>query len=290
MFFAKIMSKRVIYSFIVTILLLFSVWIIPKPEEKNDDFSEKAKIILRQIGNELLLSNQDSTSLIMPVLTSEVSVYELSFERELSFYPDSLVSIVKRNFSRSNTSSMYRVEVIQCTDGEVAYSYEVNVDLENTIIPCAGRYIPTQCYTIQFRFLDTHISVFQKKIFWGALIIVGFLCMQLFFRSRSNNQQKEAEIFTAIGSFRFYSEQNKLVKEATEINLSKKECELLEIFVANPNQIIKREDLTKRVWEDNGVFVGRSLDTYISKLRKKLQEDKTIKIINIHGVGYKLEC
>lgn len=79
------------------------------------------------------------------------------------------------------------------------------------------------------------------------------------------------------------------MQKTKEISLSKKECELLEIFVANPNKIIKREELTKKVWEDNGVFVGRSLDTYISKLRKKLKDDESIQLINIHGVGYKLE-
>jgi DNA-binding response OmpR family regulator len=79
------------------------------------------------------------------------------------------------------------------------------------------------------------------------------------------------------------------VKKAKEISLSKKECELLAIFIANPNQIIKRDELMKRVWEDHGVVVGRSLDTYISKLRKILKEDDTIKITNVHGVGYKLE-
>ena len=99
----------------------------------------------------------------------------------------------------------------------------------------------------------------------------------------------EENDYTSLGSFHFYPEQNKLIKEAEEIPLSKKECELLAIFVAHPNQVIKREDLTKKVWEDNGVFVGRSLDTYISKLRKKLQTDDRIKITNVHGVGYKLE-
>ena len=79
------------------------------------------------------------------------------------------------------------------------------------------------------------------------------------------------------------------MKEAIEINLSKKECELLAIFIAKPNQIIKRDELTKKVWEDNGVFVGRSLDTYISKLRKKLKDDTSIKLTNVHGIGYKLE-
>jgi DNA-binding winged helix-turn-helix (wHTH) protein len=59
--------------------------------------------------------------------------------------------------------------------------------------------------------------------------------------------------------------------------------------VAHPNQIIKRDELTKKVWEDNGVFVGRSLDTYISKLRKILKDDDSIRITNVHGVGYKLE-
>ena len=71
--------------------------------------------------------------------------------------------------------------------------------------------------------------------------------------------------------------------------MSKKECELLEIFVANINQVVKREELTKKVWEDNGVIVSRSLDTYISKLRKKLKEDHAIQFINVHGIGYKLK-
>lgn len=108
-------------------------------------------------------------------------------------------------------------------------------------------------------------------------------------RKRRAPQKNELVNGKIIGSFEFYPEQNKLVKRPLEINLSKKECELLEIFISRPNQIIKREELTKKVWEDHGVFVGRSLDTYISKLRKKLQDDDSIQLINIHGIGYKLE-
>lgn len=93
----------------------------------------------------------------------------------------------------------------------------------------------------------------------------------------------------SLGRFTFYPEQNKLIKEAEEIPLSNKECELLTIFIDKPNEVIKREELMKKVWEENGVVVGRSLDTYISKLRKKLKDDTSIKITNIHGVGYKLE-
>ena len=83
--------------------------------------------------------------------------------------------------------------------------------------------------------------------------------------------------------------QNKLIKEAIEIKLSAKECELMAILSVNQNQVVKREVLVKEIWEDRGVFVDRSLDTFISKLRKKFKDDASINIINIHGVGYKLE-
>ena len=118
------------------------------------------------------------------------------------------------------------------------------------------------------------------------IVVLGIV----FYKNKSKNSVKSNnDNYASIGSFQFYPELNKLLKQAIEISLSKKECELLEIFVANPNQIIKREELEKRVWEDNGVVVGRSLDTYISKLRKKLKEDDSIKLVNVHGVGYKLE-
>ena len=90
-------------------------------------------------------------------------------------------------------------------------------------------------------------------------------------------------------NFRNKADQNKLMIEKTEINLSKKEVELLTVFAANLNKVIKREELSKKVWEDHGVFVGRSLDTYISKLRKKLSDDEAIKLTNMHGIGYMLE-
>ena len=112
----------------------------------------------------------------------------------------------------------------------------------------------------------------------------------IYFKRKPVKAQGRSEVkYDTLGDFQFYPDQNKLVNGSNEISLSKKECELLAIFIANPNQIIKRDELTKRVWEDHGVIVGRSLDTYISKLRKKLKEDDSIKITNIHGVGYKLE-
>ena len=68
-----------------------------------------------------------------------------------------------------------------------------------------------------------------------------------------------------------------------------KEAKLLSIFATRQNDLISREELLKKVWEDDGVFTGRSLDMFISKLRKKLKNDPCVQITNVHGKGYKLE-
>ena len=292
MLFTLIMSRKSIYSFLVLAIIVFFTWMFLNSENTNEHFSEKVKLSLRAIGNQLLLANQDATSLVLPVVTLENSKYALSFQNQLTFEPESLVTLMKNSFHKSSLPTYYSVEVIQCIDQEVAYSYEIKNETENDIIPCKGRFLPENCYIIEVRFTKRTSFINNKHTFLYALIFVVFISLfVVFFNKRKYDVKPEENNspYTAIGSFQFYPEQNKLVKKAQEISLSKKECELLEIFVANPNQIIKRDELTKKVWEDNGVFVGRSLDTYISKLRKKLKEDATIKLTNVHGVGYKLE-
>ncbi|PTM09000.1 MAG: winged helix family transcriptional regulator [Bacteroidetes bacterium] len=291
MFFTQIMNKGKLYSFSGLVIILLFAWSFSAQKEVSVDFSQRVKIALRDVGNQLLLATNDSTSLVLPVIELNKTKFELSFDKNLSFDPSNLVSIIESSFSKSNLPKDYRVEVIQCVDQEVAYSYEIDSNVEKTIIPCAGRIAPENCYIIYVKFTHQNSSFFgNQTLMYIVLLGVLMLLILVFFRRR----KKIASIklngnFETIGSFQFYPEQNKLVKQAIEISLSKKECELLEIFVANPNKIIKREELEKRVWEDNGVFVGRSLDTYISKLRKKLKDDDAVKLINVHGVGYKLE-
>jgi DNA-binding winged helix-turn-helix (wHTH) protein len=286
------MNKKTLYLFIGLLLLIVSVWLFLTPKEQNDDFSQDVKIALRDVGHQLLLNNSDSTSLVLPIVEFEPSTYRLSFQKDVSIHPDSLVTVIQKSFETSEMPKHYRVEVIKCADKEVAYSYLVKKQESSSIIPCGGRILPYSCYTITVYFLKKNAASSNTQIVAFALLLASFVLFALYFfkKERSITTSNENnEHFTSIGSFKFYHEQNKLVKEATEINLSKKECELLSIFIERPNQIISREELTKKVWEDNGVFVGRSLDTYISKLRKKLITDDSIKLINVHGVGYKLE-
>ncbi|WP_210465941.1 response regulator transcription factor [Rufibacter roseolus] len=71
--------------------------------------------------------------------------------------------------------------------------------------------------------------------------------------------------------------------------LTDREAELLRLFAQHPHQLLRREEILQRLWQDDGYFVGRSLDVFISRLRKYLQPDSSVKITTVHGRGYKLE-
>jgi hypothetical protein len=288
--FTVTMKKNKRSTFKGFLILIFLMLVNSCAQKEEEAFSEVVKIALRDAGNKLLLSNQDSTSLILPITKLEPLKFKLSFNEPLSFEPQNLESIISRSFKKAALPEQYRVEVLQCIDGEVAYSYLKTPVEETTIIPCAGRHLPGSCYMIEVKFTHEVASlIYKRKLFYLYVFGVLFLLGLYFYKKKQVSAFSDNDETYALGSFKFYPEQNKLVKQAMEISLSRKECELLAIFVANPNQIIKRDELTKKVWEDNGVIVGRSLDTYISKLRKILKDDASIKLTNVHGVGYKLE-
>ena len=72
--------------------------------------------------------------------------------------------------------------------------------------------------------------------------------------------------------------------------LTQKEADLLQLFAASPNVVLKRSTILERLWGENDYFMGRSLDVFISRLRKYLKRDDQLKIENIHGVGFKFVC
>ena len=283
--------KKLIHTcsklFGIILVLSFLIGCSTKDQETP---TEEVKVALRAVGNQLLLSQNDTTSLVVPVVKKAPNLYVIAFSESLLFDPADLNQITTSVFETANLPNDYLIEVVQCNDGEVAYSYKKTNQSEKNIIPCGGRIIPEGCYTIHVKFASSAVATNNATLFYVLVFLVlAFLGFVFYSKYHAHHSEKQTIAGTALGRFSFYPEQNKLVREAQEIPLTQKECELLAIFIENPNQVVKREVLTKRVWEDNGVIVGRSLDTYISKLRKKLEDDDTIKISNVHGVGYKLE-
>lgn len=91
-----------------------------------------------------------------------------------------------------------------------------------------------------------------------------------------------------IGSFTFDTQKQLLTREGNQTKLTTKESELLSLLCAHQNDILQRDFALKTIWIDDNYFNARSMDVYITKLRKHLREDPNVEIINIHGKGYKL--
>lgn len=93
----------------------------------------------------------------------------------------------------------------------------------------------------------------------------------------------------ALGKFLFDVKGQRLLSENEVISLTDKECKILELLNADFGELIPRETLMQKIWINEGVITGRSLDMFVSKLRKKLSGDPDLRITNVHGKGYKLE-
>jgi DNA-binding response OmpR family regulator len=92
----------------------------------------------------------------------------------------------------------------------------------------------------------------------------------------------------SLGKFNFNKRESELVLEEQRIELTSKEADLLLLLLEAVNTTVERETILNLVWGDEGDYVGRTLDVFISKLRKKLEADPSIKIVNARSVGYKL--
>jgi len=93
--FTITMNKKRIYLYSGLLILVFIAWLSSDSSEVLKEESEVAKIALREIGHQLLLANQDTSSLVLPIISLEASKYKLSFQKQLSIEPDSLVSMYK---------------------------------------------------------------------------------------------------------------------------------------------------------------------------------------------------
>ena len=91
-----------------------------------------------------------------------------------------------------------------------------------------------------------------------------------------------------IGQFMFNSKLRTLLIGENEIKLSPKEAQLLEMLANNPNALISREMALRKIWGSDDYFTARSMDVYITKLRKYLSDDPNLVIKNIHGAGFQL--
>ena len=116
------------------------------------------------------------------------------------------------------------------------------------------------------------------------------LCLRIEVFLRRSSGKNSIEKSFSLGQYTFDCI-NLTLRHATGAKtLTQKEADVLKLLCMNKDRVLKREEILKSVWGDDDYFLGRSLDVFISKLRKYLKEDPSVEIVNYHGVGFKLEC
>ncbi|WP_346084256.1 winged helix-turn-helix domain-containing protein [Sphingobacterium ginsenosidimutans] len=284
------MRSRYVYG----ALLLLSICIVFGSFSINntDDFDfAKREVLLRRIGHELLLQTGDSTSRVLPIEKVAENEYQIRFEHDFSFQPDSLVNTTRRLLAKDPFAVDYIVRVLKCGNSNVAYSYSISKNRKDDIIACIGRMQPSACYMINIKFKPTGIHTTKNSYLLGSLpilAIVGFIFLRSVKSRKTPAKDQSTTLFT-LGSVLFNAKERQLIIHDRTIDLTGTEARLLLIFASSPNETIMRSRLQKEIWEDEGVIVGRSLDMFISKLRKKLELDPRINIVVVRGKGYKLE-
>ncbi len=106
----------------------------------------------------------------------------------------------------------------------------------------------------------------------------------------NRSQKKSEKVLTkyTLGSFEFEFENYILKNNSKQITLTEREASLLKLFLDNSNTVLKREKILTSLWGNDDYFSGRSLDVFISRIRKILKEEPNVKIENIPRIGFKL--
>lgn len=112
------------------------------------------------------------------------------------------------------------------------------------------------------------------------------LKIEVFLKRTNKIITSDKNIYT-VGKFQFDCKNYLVFTDTEKISLTQRESDLLKLFLENKNVVLKREEILKSLWGDDDYFMGRSLDVFISRLRKILANEKGISIENLHGIGFK---
>lgn len=281
------------FSSLLLCFLVLSFKAIALPDLENSPDQKRIHLTMRMVGHEVLTVVGDDTSRVLPI-EQNGHVYKIPFESSFGLDPDTLVSLIDTIMTRSGFSDHYLVETQHCASGEIVHSFEVGPAID--LLPCKGRKLPSDCYSILITLMDEHTKEEiiaeaspESKSSSLLLILPFFFVLGLIgYYVRRNHSLALDSDTVVLGQSRFDKKNMVLLLNDKEVDLSNKESELLSTLHQYANAPVEREILLKKVWGDEGDYVGRTLDVFISKLRKKLEGDPTVRIVNIRGIGYKL--
>ncbi|WP_297517266.1 response regulator transcription factor [Flavobacterium sp.] len=116
------------------------------------------------------------------------------------------------------------------------------------------------------------------------------LKIDIFLRRSHKKAAPPPSPFYTVGTYQFDAANYRVFNDTETISLTQRESDLLKLFLDHKNQVLKREEILKALWGEDDYFMGRSLDVFISRLRKIFAGQDGITIENLHGIGFKFNC
>jgi len=286
---------------LASLIFACTLFFIPQCYAQFTSEQKHIEVSLRMIGHQVLLNAGDSTSRVLPIVKNS-NQFRIEFDTAFGFNPQELVKIVHQIVLQTKIANHYIMEVKECETGEVVYSYEKDTLEQLDITPCGTRDQPKSCYSLVFTLLEggngekfASIDSLGGKDFETSqmsyltfIMLFALIGLSFFFIWKRKNKTIIDPNLIALGNYHFDKRNTTLLIEDQKIELTSKESDLLLLLYNAVNTTIEREVILKMVWGDEGDYVGRTLDVFISKLRKKLNADSNVKIVNTRGVGYKL--
>ncbi len=288
-------------KFVKSIILVFFLTFSAVNAGLAGEISSEQEIsnIMRMIGHQILLDSEDETTRILPIEKHD-GRYAIKFENDILFIPGAVVSSTDSIMVITGLAKRYLVELEDCSTGEIVYSNQVNDSGNLEFISCSSRTYSIGCYNLLItltelgdRFKNANNSIDAVEIedkSKSSFLFIPFLALvgAGFYFWKKKEDIPEAAHIIPIGEFLFDQRNMKLSFGEEQIELTGKEADLLYLLYSSVNETIERDVILNKVWGDEGDYVGRTLDVFISKLRKKLVADPNVKIANIRGVGYRL--
>ncbi|MEO0339024.1 MAG: winged helix-turn-helix domain-containing protein, partial [Bacteroidota bacterium] len=236
----------------------------------NQLSQKQAHLAVRAIGDVLLSNANDFSSPVQPVEEIDEHTLRLSFKDPIPINPDSL-SLLAIQYIDSEIADKAIVNVLEAESEKMVYGFEIN-HINPKEIPCLGRNLPVSNYYLDFGFYRQQPTSLGLNAFTFSLLGFIFVAVALLgvsFFNRNLQKPVEHNIIQAKG-LKLHLDTNQIVCNDSIIKLTNKEVQIFSILLEKEGQLVSREHLIQEVWLKEGVVTGRSLDMYISRLRKKI--------------------
>lgn len=282
------------------VLLLVTLTATLRPTPVPDTRSES--LALRQVGHDYLTLMGDVSSRIPAVVEREDGSLLLKLEQVLDY--DTIAIIAKNVIPQHGIRRNYTLQLEDCVSGEVFLGSLWQTGIDNIFQSgpaCMGREQEDRCANISIAFARIQPAGAPTEYYYLGGFGLLLLLTSFIVNKKPDQKSKEPidqlvkeDVIENVKQFiqitpncSLNETDFSLVIGSQATQLTYRESKLLAYLAQRPNEVLARTDIHDAVWGEEGLITGRSLDVFISRLRKKLAEVTEVEIKTVHGVGYR---